>query len=275
MAVGVPLCVYAWEGSRKIWRWIFIAMVPLLAHAIMMSYSRGGMLAIVLGIPLMVMRTKRKRQFALMAVALAWMVPIMAGQEIRQEFFSSKDYDMDASANSRFDSWKAGYRIANDNPIVGVGLRNSPLFSHQYGADLEGRVIHSQYIQILADCGYPGLVLYLILLTATWFALRRTRKAVASRDDPEALRIRSMVSGIECGLFIFCIAAVFLSVELFELPYLMMLMACQLSAIVVPEEVRQPVPVPGSYGAPRAPRAAYGRTAVSSSSPAGATPRST
>ena len=36
LAVGVPLCVYAWQATKKIWRWAFIGFVPLLLHAIML-----------------------------------------------------------------------------------------------------------------------------------------------------------------------------------------------------------------------------------------------
>jgi probable O-glycosylation ligase (exosortase A-associated) len=245
LAVGVPLCVYAWEAAKPIWRWAFIAMVPILLHAIMMSYSRGAMLAMVFGVPLIILRTKRRKQFALMILVVGWMVPLMAGQEIRNEFFSSKDYNADESANSRFTSWNAAYRMANDNPFFGVGLRNSSLFSYSYGADMEGRVIHSQYLQILADNGYPGLLFYLILIFSSWRALWLTRRMIAPRSDPEADQIRAIVSGIECGLVVFLVAAAFLSVELFELPYVLLLMSAQLYAIVKRDlALTQEVPAP-------------------------------
>ena len=48
--------------------------------------------------------------------------------------------------------------------MFGVGIRNSNLFSYQYGADMEGRTIHSQYLQIAADNGFVGLGLYLAVL---------------------------------------------------------------------------------------------------------------
>lgn len=231
LAVGVPLCVYAWQATKKVWRWAFLGLVPFLLHAIMLSYSRGAMVGIVVGVPLIVMRATRRRQFAAAILALALLVPSMAGEEVRKEFFSTSDYQEDGSASSRFGSWTAAIRMANDHPILGMGLRNSSLFSHQYGADIEGRVIHSQFFQILADCGYPGLFLYLMVLATAWISLRQARKAMKGRTDDEAMLIKSMASGIECGLFVFCVAAAFLSVELFELPYVLLLLSAQLGAI--------------------------------------------
>jgi O-antigen ligase len=262
LAVGVPLCVYAWQASKKIWRWAFLGFVPFLLHAIMLSYSRGAMVGIVVGIPLIVMRATRRRQFAAAIIALAVLVPSMAGEQVREEFFSSSDYQEDGSAQSRFGSWTAAVRMANAHPILGMGLRNSPLYSHLYGADIEGRVIHSQFFQILADCGYPGLFLYFVVLATSWLSLRQVRKSMKGRTDDEAMLIKSMASGIECGLFVFCAAASFLSVELFELPYVLLLLSAQLGAVtalaaqtVSKPAVARPVPAPpsGHFGARPAP----------------------
>jgi probable O-glycosylation ligase (exosortase A-associated) len=261
LALGVPLCVYAWQASKKIWRWAFLGFVPFLLHAIMLSYSRGAMVGIVVGVPLIVMRATRRRQFAAAVLAMAVLVPSMAGPEVREEFFSTTHYEEDGSAESRFGSWGAAIKMANDHPFLGMGLRNSSLFSYQYGADIEGRVIHSQFFQILADCGYPGLFLYLVVLATAWLSLRQVRKAMKGRTDDEAILIKSMANGIECGLFVFCAAAAFLSVELFELPYVLLLMSAQLGAItaMATETVTKPVAKPaaappsGHFGARPAP----------------------
>src|SRR5262249_41194244 len=160
-----------------------------------------------------------------------WIVPSLAGKEIRERFFSIEDYNTDATANSRFDSWNAAIRLANDYPIFGVGIRNSNLFSYQYGADMEGRTIHSQYLQTLADTGYPGLALYLLALASTWIAIIRTRRMSKMSSDDDAPLARSMLSGIEGSLLIFGFGALFLSIEVFELPYILALMGAQLSLL--------------------------------------------
>src|SRR4029079_8879919 len=43
VAMAGPLAVHGWEASTKKWRWLLLAGVPLLIHAVLMSYSRGVM----------------------------------------------------------------------------------------------------------------------------------------------------------------------------------------------------------------------------------------
>ncbi len=151
LAMGVPLAIFAWEGSKHWVRWAFAAALPLLLHAVLMTYSRGAMLSLIVTTPFLLFRTRRRLQFGLLFAGLLMIIPTMAGPEIRARFFTLNEVEQDESANSRFGSWQAAFRIANDYPLLGVGIRNSPRFSYQYGADMPGRVIHSQYLQILAD----------------------------------------------------------------------------------------------------------------------------
>ena len=41
---------------------------------------------------------------------IACMVPVMAGQQIRERFYSTAKFDEDGSAQSRFTSWKIGWK---------------------------------------------------------------------------------------------------------------------------------------------------------------------
>jgi probable O-glycosylation ligase (exosortase A-associated) len=232
IAMGIPLALYAWQGSTKVWRWVFLAAIPVLLHAVLMSYSRGAMVALLAATPLFVLRSPRKGQMAGILLLLLPLVPVLAGQEIRDEFFSVERYASDESANARFLSWAAAVRMANDYPVFGVGIRNSELLSLQYGADDAGRAIHSQYLQTLADGGYPALALYLLALGSVWLAMKRTRRILKGRDDPEARRAMSMMNGIEGSLLIFCVGGAFLSLEVFELPYVMALLGAQTSLLI-------------------------------------------
>ncbi len=231
LAMGVPLCVFAWEGTRRWWRWPFLALIPLLIHAVLVSYSRGAMIALLAAGPLIFLRSRQRRAMSIGAIVLALMLPIMAGREIRARFFSVTDQNADASVQSRFDSWRAGLNIAIDHPFFGVGVRNANLLSHAYGADREGRTIHSQYLQIAADNGFVGLALYLTALIAVSWHMARARRAIMGQADTEACQIRAVAAGVQCALAVFWVGAAFLSIELFELPYLLLLLGAQLPVL--------------------------------------------
>jgi O-antigen ligase len=209
----------------------------MLLHAVLMTFSRGAMVALLLSAPLIFFRGKHKGQLALAALAIAIAIPFMAGQEIRDEFFSVERYQEDGSAQSRFESWRAAYRISLDYPIFGVGIRNSDLFSNMYGADREGRAIHNQFLQILADSGYPALLLYVTMLVMVGLSLRRMRKLCRPREDEEAKRAYAIACGVEGSLAVFLIGSMFLSLEVFELPYLLLLLGAQLPLTLGQAEV--------------------------------------
>lgn len=138
---------------------------------------------------------------------------------------------MDESAQSRWTTWNIAIRMANERPLFGLGIRNSNLFTYDYGADMPGRSIHSQYLQTAADSGWMALALYLAFLASLFLGLRSSRRILRPYNDPESLKVKSIASGVECATVLFCFGAVFLSLEHFEMPYIMMLLAVQLNAI--------------------------------------------
>jgi O-antigen ligase len=190
------------------------------------------MLSVVVMCPFLLLRSRQRARVALGLAGLAILaIPIMAGPEIRARFLTIQDHEIDESAQSRRQSWAAAWAMAKDNPIFGVGVRNSNLFSYEYGADMVGRTIHSQYLQIAADNGLVGLALYLLLFGTVWLNLRRYRRLAEIRDDPEAWRVRAVAGGLECSLVLYCFGSIFLSLEVFELPYLLLLLAAQLPVV--------------------------------------------
>jgi probable O-glycosylation ligase (exosortase A-associated) len=213
-------------------RWAFVALIPVLVHAVLMTYSRGAMVSLLAACPLLLMRSRHRVVLGLFgALFLAVVLPAMAGPQIRARFMTLERHESDETANSRRATWAAGWKMARDNPIFGVGVRNANLFSYEYGADVRGQTIHSQYFQVAADNGFVGLALYLAVLITAWTSLRRCRRAGAGRTDADARRLRALASGIECSMLVYAVGAVFLSLEVFELPYLLLLLAAQLGLL--------------------------------------------
>jgi len=232
LAIGVPLCFFAWEGSAGRWRWFFLALIPVLLHAVLMTYSRGAMVSLLAVAPLVWLRSRHRRQMTLAGLGLALCLPFLAGPEIRERFFTVSSHDQDQSAQSRFQSWAAAWQIAQENPVFGVGIRNANLLSHSYGADMEGRTIHSQYLQIAADTGLVGLALYATALGTIWWGLCQARRQLGERSDAATRRSHALTSAVECGLAVFCVGAAFLSLEVVEPPYLLLLLGAQLRSLV-------------------------------------------
>ena len=131
LAMGVPVCILLWDGIRGRWRWFFLALVPVIVHAVLMTYSRGAMLSLLVVSPLIAVRSQRRFQMAVFGAVLFFgAIPILAGPEIQARFLTLENNEEDDSANSRRGSWAAAWNMAKDNPIFGVGIRNANLFSY-------------------------------------------------------------------------------------------------------------------------------------------------
>jgi probable O-glycosylation ligase (exosortase A-associated) len=238
VAMAVPMSYFAWEANRSWYRWGFLLVIPILVHALMLSFSRGGMVALGAAALPVWFRTRHKWFLTAVYLVLGVFVMATAGKELQERFFSISKEEADDSAQSRLTTWGIAIRMANERPFFGFGIRNSNLFTYQYGADIEGRSIHSQYLQTAADSGWVGLGLYLMVLTSTFLGLWSVRRFLRKYRDPETMAVRSMAAGLECALLLFCAGAVFLSLEHFEMPYIVLLLSVQLYAITRMVEVR-------------------------------------
>ncbi len=231
LAMAIPMCFFAWEATRSWYRWFFLLIIPVLLHAVLLSYSRGAMLSLCVAAPFVFFRTRNKWMVGIVYAGIALSIPVMAGKEIKERFISIGSADVDESAQSRWTTWKIAIRMANNKPIFGYGIRNSNLFTYSMGADMEGRSIHSHYLQTAADSGWVALAIYLALIASVFLGLREVRRVLRRYSDPETAKVRSIAAGVECTLVICCFGAIFLSNEHFETPYIMMLLAVQLHAI--------------------------------------------
>jgi probable O-glycosylation ligase (exosortase A-associated) len=253
LAMGVPLCVYAWDGLRHWVRWAFPVGALLIVHAVLLSYSRGAMLALVVTAPLYLFRCQNKKLILAGYLAAAMLLPFLASEQIAARFFTIKEADRDASAQNRFTTWDIAWQMANERPLFGYGVRNSNKYTHKYGADEEGRTIHSTYLQIAADSGLVGLATYVAFLGGAFYcAFRVCKKArgqlLADPDNGDARLAHTCAAGAEGALAVFVVGGAFLSLETFEPPYIIAMLAIQLWSIV-----QTPAPVAASASSPEAP----------------------
>ncbi|MGL6073238.1 MAG: O-antigen ligase family protein [Fimbriiglobus sp.] len=232
LAMGIPLCYFAWEFTKGWYRWGFLLFIPFILEAVMSSYSRGAMLSSIVGCMFYLFFSRKKIFLILCYIGAAIAVPVVAGNEIKERFFSTQQASTDDSAQSRLVSWGVAVKIANDYPVFGAGIRNSNLLTRSYGADMEGRTIHNIYLQIAADAGWPGMFWYIGLATCSLVAVWRVRWRLNKYKDDQSNIIVGMTGGIFCSLITFFFGAFFLSLETVEVPYILMLIGGQMWAIM-------------------------------------------
>lgn len=92
-------------------------------------------------------------------------------------------YQQDASATARFVLWKAAFQMASDYPF-GIGLGNYHQMVMDYVADLNVvRSAHNTVIACLAELGWPGLFVFLLILGISLHRLKNLRHLARQWPD--------------------------------------------------------------------------------------------
>jgi putative inorganic carbon (HCO3(-)) transporter len=169
---------------------------------ILASYSRGAVIGLIVMSTLYALLARRLRSFfialffALISVAIwapnAWLSR-MKTIDINTE---------ESSALSRIASWEWAIEFASRNPMGG-GF-GAYLANTQSGKPVE---MHSFIFETLAEQGWLGLTLYLILIFYTSTRLFRIRRAAMKSDDEwlKSLSTALIIAGgatFSAGLFI-------------------------------------------------------------------------
>jgi O-antigen ligase len=88
-------------------------------------------------------------------------------------------------------------------------------FSH--GDFGQRRAVHSTWLGLLTEAGFPGLLILISLLGVGFAACRRVRRLASQRSDLEALG--AYASAIEASLIVFVIGGSFLSAQYTEMTF--------------------------------------------------------
>ena len=262
LAVGVPFCYFAWEFTKGWYRWLFLAFAPMIIHAVLSSYSRGAMVSMLAAVPFYFLYSRKRRVLVIIAAVVAVAVPVMAGKEIRDRFYSIDKRDQDDSWQVRQNSWRIAVEIAMDYPLFGAGVRCSNAEMKGRGGDMENRTIHSQYLQLAADSGWPALALYIVAVGTTFYTIWRARIRLWPRTDPDSVRTVAILGGVECGMISFLVGASALSLEVFEIAYLYLLLGAQVWGMINATDTAAPPPLAGVFAARAATAAPPARPAA-------------
>lgn len=181
--------IVAWPaGPSSRWWWIPRLVAGLfVGTAVMLSMTRGAVLAAELGLVLLAFQRGRKAGLVgLVAAAvflvvifpsyIDWRLSITYGPNL-----VSAHEALDQSTSWRLDTVVAGLNLFRRDPILGVGLGQFHVLSPQYLAPGVGITYsHNLYVNVLAEQGLTGFsALILMLLGIGWTLLRSSATAAA------------------------------------------------------------------------------------------------
>jgi putative inorganic carbon (hco3(-)) transporter len=233
---------------------LLIAVALVLAGALLLSQSRGGLLGY--GVALFFLLAAfagryRRLLFGLLAGLLlfALVAYAVAPQRFEPLFDSGAALDAgEAALNSlagRREIWSRARYVVEDFPFTGVGLNNFrrvvpllyPLFLISPATDIAHA--HNHLLQVATELGIPGLIAYL----AVWIgAAAMLWQSWQRAPDP---RLRAAAAGMAASLLAYFVYGMFDAVALGARPgFLFWLLLGLVAALYRQTGVAAPAPAP-------------------------------
>ena len=180
----LPLFFFLAKSETKRWvKTVFGALFVMTIPTIFFTYSRGAMLGLVVLLGLMLLRLKG-RVVLIPVLALGAIIAVAFAPQAWRERMDP-DRAVDSSARERFNAWTFSWNLAKESPLTGGGFRTftPELFSRYAPVAGDIRGPHSIYFGVLAEHGFPGLLLYLSLLAISFRSAARLIKEARQRQD--------------------------------------------------------------------------------------------
>lgn len=187
MTIAIPIALVVSGVVGKDKRLLYITAISLMGVALLLSGSRGGLVALIAEIIVVLListRTRNRRDIVVKGVlAAALLITIVAGAviiggESSLTRIADSASSRDVSSN-RFHIWSGALRVAVSYFPLGSGLGTFGIAYTQFdtASGLE-RVeqAHNDYLQMLTDAGIPGLIIGGFFLYLLYAEARRNLK---------------------------------------------------------------------------------------------------
>jgi len=145
-AATLPMAVFLGRRGGGILRLAWLAAAALLLYGILLTNSRGAMLAVLVVAGGYVWYRR--------GMAVAGVLGIVGLTVMK--LLSSRMGELDAgeeSAAGRVDAWYAGLEMFREHPILGVGAGNFTEYNEL--------TAHNSFVLVIAETGFVGFVLWL------------------------------------------------------------------------------------------------------------------
>jgi probable O-glycosylation ligase (exosortase A-associated) len=244
MVMIIPLCFFMKDLFEK--KWVRYGLVIIGISSIVsaaLTYSRGALVGL-LGMGIYYFYKSKNKVITLIFIGIILLISVnFLPSHWFERMATIKTYEFDSSANQRIDSWIFSYRMAKahffgggfgsftpqqylihaPNPYLNIKtLPDGSLYAH---------TAHSIYFEVLAQHGFIGFFIFLLLLFSILNSMRRVGRI--SRNNPELNWSFVISKALSISIIGFMISAAFVSRAFFELFWLIYSVAVCLKLVVI------------------------------------------
>ena len=189
--------------------WILLFLFPgTSALTVIGTSSRGGQIALAVIVLILFLKAKHFFRKALLLTFIIYIGLHLLPEEQVERFNTMGD---DETSLARLTHWENAMEILTHNPF-GIGYNN---WIYYYTANFDVpkiEQIHNTVLQAFVELGYPGGILFLLMIITSFVMNTRTKREMDSIDDADADAMAAVARGINLGLLGTFIAAFFMSV---------------------------------------------------------------
>ena len=181
LVMMIPLAVTLAIATKfKLMRVIYLAMAVIMLCANMITYSRGGFLALIASSAFLVWKLGRKNRVgvSLTAIVIGVLVTLFApgnfGLRVLSIFIPGLDEA--GSSSQRRELLERSILVTIRNPW-GIGIGNFPIVG------VRNLVSHNAYTQVSSEIGLLGLAAYLVFIFSPFRKLGAIERTQFAKDD--------------------------------------------------------------------------------------------
>jgi O-antigen ligase len=256
IAITFPLAMVFMLNAKGFRKVIWCGALIFMAVAIVLTYSRSGLLAFLLSLAVCVWEYGIEGKRMYLVATFAGTLLLGLGLALSSAHYRARvesivmgniaDSGDKGSLEARKTLLKKSLSTAVTHPIFGVGPGCFPL------VDKGWFVAHNSYTELAAEEGFPGLILFLLTMAATFREIAQVRKSPWYQQDAE---VRLFTQALWAGLVAYLMGACFASTEYNLYPYFVVGYTCAMVRIT-----SQPLPDKKREGQSTFSRLRYDRT---------------
>lgn len=263
----MPLLWYLYKYSVvPAARVLFLGFLGACLVGVIATASRGGLIGLVILGGFLWLNGRRKVLGLVMVGIIAAGLVSFTPDRWRDRMNTISTAEQDGSFMSRVASWKLHTIVALDRPLVGGGYSplEDPRVSAAYRPKMEmldfiptpplngPLAAHSSYFQVLGDLGFPGLLLFLLILVV---ALRNTKHIRRDARGVSSLAwADDLARTYRMTLVVYMVSGAALSASYFEILYVMLTQISVLKRHLAERAAEAAVPQGRRVGASPLPR---------------------
>jgi probable O-glycosylation ligase (exosortase A-associated) len=201
--------------------------------AVLGTYSRGGLITLAVVSAALFLKSRGRIAIGLVFVALLVTAYQFMPAQWTERMGTIQDASSVETAQTRIQSWEFAANVAIHNPALGGGFnvyQNAEVWAQYAPEGAVRRAVHSIYFRVLGEHGFPGLILFLALLYASWRSCGRVRRW--TRGSPQDKWAFDLASMLQVSLLAYMVGGAADTSSYFDIAYQMMAICTLLAGIV-------------------------------------------